>query len=137
MRWKRCGLRLPSLYGAKLAIDTALFDGCQACLDELASRAMPWGIGPTTGLPHHAAAGIARTCTNAGAWSSGDTLPQRKPHPAPLLLALATVVHLRSALVATRSATYSPRARQDMPVSLARYGYLGPRFSGCVGTECS
>jgi phosphoglycolate phosphatase len=59
---------------------------------------------------------------------SGDTLPQRKPHPAPLLLAASQLA------LPPASCLYVGDAERDvqsaraagMPVLVARYGYLGP-----------
>jgi phosphoglycolate phosphatase len=122
-------LRLLDLYAAQLAVGTRLFDGCQAVLDELAARGMAWGIvtnkpGFLT-TPLLAALGLDR---GAGCVVSGDTLPERKPHPAPLLLA-ASQLSLRP-----EQCLYVGDAERDvqaaraagMPVLVARYGYLGP-----------
>jgi 2-phosphoglycolate phosphatase len=122
-------LRLLELYSAQVSIDTALFGGCQAVLDELASRAMPWGIvtnkpGFLT-TPLLASLGLDEC---AGCVVSGDTLPQRKPHPAPLLLAASQLS------LAPELCLYVGDAERDvqsaraagMPVLVARYGYLGP-----------
>lgn len=122
-------LRLLDLYAAQLAEETRLFDGCQFVLDELAARQMRWGIVTnkpgflTTpllqalGLDHLAACVV-----------SGDTLPQRKPHPAPLLHAAAELALHPGACLYVGDAerdVQSARAA-GMPVLVARYGYLGP-----------
>jgi N-acetyl-D-muramate 6-phosphate phosphatase len=122
-------LRLLDLYSAQLSIDTTLFAGCQAVLDELKSRAMPWGI--VTNKPGFltkpllAALGLD-DC--AGCVVSGDTLPQRKPHPAPLLLA-ASQLSLQPAqclYVGDAERDVQSARAAGMPVLVARYGYLGP-----------
>jgi N-acetyl-D-muramate 6-phosphate phosphatase len=122
-------LRLLDHYSARLAEGTALFDGCQTVLDQLAQRAMAWGIvtnkpGFLT-TPLLATLGLDRT---AGCVVSGDTLPQRKPHPAPLLLAASQLSlppeHCLYVGDAERD-VQSARAA-GMPVLVARYGYLGP-----------
>jgi N-acetyl-D-muramate 6-phosphate phosphatase len=122
-------LRLLDHYSARLAVDTALFKGCQSVLDQLGKRDMTWGIvtnkpGFLT-TPLLAALGLDRT---AGCVVSGDTLPQRKPHPAPLLFAAEQLK------VAASQCLYVGDAERDvqsaraagMPVLVARYGYLGP-----------
>jgi 2-phosphoglycolate phosphatase len=122
-------LRLLGLYSAQVSIDTALFDGCQAVLDELASRDMPWGIvtnkpGFLT-TPLLASLGLAES---AGCVVSGDTLPQRKPHPAPLLLA-ASQLSLQPAqclYVGDAERDVQSARAAGMPVLVAKYGYLGP-----------
>jgi N-acetyl-D-muramate 6-phosphate phosphatase len=81
-------LRLLDLYSAQLAIDTALFEGCGALLDVLEGRDLRWGI--VTNKPGFLTTPLLATLgldSRAGCVVSGDTLPQRKPHPAPLLLA--------------------------------------------------
>jgi phosphoglycolate phosphatase len=121
--------RFLELYFARLAKDTQLFEGCETLLRTLEDRALSWGIvtnkpGFLT-TPLLAALGLDR---RAGCVVSGDTLPQRKPHPAPLL-------HAASALgLACSECLYIGDAERDvlaaraagMPVLLARYGYLGP-----------
>jgi phosphoglycolate phosphatase len=122
-------LRLLELYSAQLAIDTALFDGCESLLEALQSRAMPWGI--VTNKPGFLTTPLLMTLgldSRAGCVVSGDTLPQRKPHPAPLLLA-ASQLSLQP-----QQCLYVGDAERDvqsaraagMPVLVARYGYLGP-----------
>ncbi len=126
---ERLRLRLLELYADQLTVGTALFDGCQQVLDTLAARGLAWGIvtnkpGFLT-APLLAALGLDRA---AGCVVSGDTLPQRKPHPAPLLLAASQLA------IPPQYCLYVGDAERDvqaakaagMPVLVARYGYLGP-----------
>jgi N-acetyl-D-muramate 6-phosphate phosphatase len=121
--------RFLQLYNARIAEDTCLFDGCESLLATLEQRQLPWGIvtnkpGFLT-TPLLAALGLDH---RAGSVISGDTLPQRKPHPAPLLLAAGQLG------IAPAACLYIGDAERDiqsaraagMPVLLARYGYLGP-----------
>jgi N-acetyl-D-muramate 6-phosphate phosphatase len=121
--------RFLRLYDARIAQDTELFSGCETLLNTLESRSVRWGIvtnkpGFLT-TPLLAALGLD---LRAGCVVSGDTLPQRKPHPAPLLHAATQLS------VAAASCIYIGDAERDiqsaraagMPVLLARYGYLGP-----------
>jgi phosphoglycolate phosphatase len=122
-------LRLLELYSAQLAIDTALFDGCEAVLQALQQRQLAWGI--VTNKPGFLTVPLLATLgldSRAGCVVSGDTLPQRKPHPAPLLLAAsqlslppATCLYVGDAERDVQSARAA-----GMPVLVARYGYLGP-----------
>jgi phosphoglycolate phosphatase len=122
-------LRLLELYSAQLAIDTALFDGCEAVLQALQQRQLAWGI--VTNKPGFLTMPLLATLgldSRAGCVVSGDTLPQRKPHPAPLLLAAsqlslppATCLYVGDAERDVQSARAA-----GMPVLVARYGYLGP-----------
>lgn len=73
-------------YGERLCRETALFEGLEILLERLEGGRRPWGI--VTNKPERMtrplleALGIAHrsACT-----VSGDTLPQRKPDPAPML----------------------------------------------------
>lgn len=122
-------LRLLDLYSAQLAIDTALFDGCETLLGALQSRSLSWGI--VTNKPGFLTTPLLATLglgERAGCVVSGDTLPQRKPHPAPLLLAASQLS------LPPEQCLYVGDAERDvqsaraagMPVLVARYGYLGP-----------
>lgn len=126
---ERLRRRLLDLYSQRLAEGTQLFDGCRQVLDTLVARRLGWGI--VTNKPAFltdpllARLGLA---AEAGCVVSGDTLPERKPHPAPLLLAASQL-----SLPAT-NCLYVGDAERDvqaaraagMPVLVARYGYLGP-----------
>jgi N-acetyl-D-muramate 6-phosphate phosphatase len=122
-------LRLLELYGQQLAVGTQLFDGCQQVLDTLAARGMAWGI--VTNKPGFltepllAQLGLAAL---AGCVVSGDTLPERKPHPAPLLLAAARLSMPPEQCLYVGDAERDVQASRaaGMPVLVARYGYLGP-----------
>lgn len=79
-------------YGEALAVDSRLFDGIGALLDGLEARGLPWGI--VTNKPE----GLARGVIDGFGWSArcavlvgGDTLPTRKPDPAPLHHACAAL----------------------------------------------
>jgi phosphoglycolate phosphatase len=122
-------LRLLEIYSAHLAHGTQLFEGCQQVLDVLAARQMRWGI--VTNKPAFLTIPLLATLkldAEASCVVSGDTLPERKPHPAPLLHA-AGLLHL-----APQHCLYVGDAERDvqsaraagMPVLVARYGYLGP-----------
>jgi N-acetyl-D-muramate 6-phosphate phosphatase len=121
--------RFLSLYEARLTQDTALFDGCAAVLEALGQQGLAWGV--VTNKPAFltqpllVALGLAQ---RAGCIVSGDTLPERKPHPAPLLHAA------RQLGIPPQHCVYVGDAERDvqsarsagMPVLLALYGYLGP-----------
>ena len=75
-------------YGEALAVDSAVFAGVPELLAALEARGIRWGI--VTNKPE----GLARAVIEGFGWSSrcavlvgGDTLPTRKPDPAPLRLA--------------------------------------------------
>jgi N-acetyl-D-muramate 6-phosphate phosphatase len=122
-------LRLLDVYSVHLAVGTRLFDGCQQVLDYLTKHDMPWGI--VTNKPAFLTQPLLVTLKLdqlAACVVSGDTLPQRKPHPAPLQLAASQLQ------IAPGHCLYVGDAERDvqsaraagMPVLVARYGYLGP-----------
>lgn len=122
-------LRLLDLYSERLAVGTQLFDGCRDVLDTLAARGMGWGI--VTNKPGYLTEPLLKQLgllQEAGSVVSGDTLPERKPHPAPLLLA-ATQMKLEPAhclYVGDAERDVQAAKAAGMPVLVARYGYLGP-----------
>jgi N-acetyl-D-muramate 6-phosphate phosphatase len=73
-------------YEADLCIETILFPGIDAVLDELDARNVRWGIVTNKAArltePLVAQLGLDM---RAGCVVSGDTTPHSKPHPAPLL----------------------------------------------------
>lgn len=123
-------LRLLEIYSAHLAVGTRLFEGCQQVLDELAARRMAWGI--VTNKPAFLTLPLLSALKldiRAGCVVSGDTLPERKPHPAPLQLA-ARQLHLPASeclYVGDAERDVQSARAAGMPVLVARYGYLGPQ----------
>lgn len=101
--------RLLEHYAAALCRETKLFEGMAQVLDGLVSLGIPWGIvtnkpGWLTeplvelmDLPHAPASVV-----------SGDTLPKRKPHPDPLLLAASQLG------VEAAGCAYAGDARRDI-----------------------
>ncbi len=75
-------------YRQTLAARSRVFPGLDALLDELDRRGSPWGVvtNKPRALTDALLAELALT-PRLGCAISGDTLPQRKPHPAPMLLA--------------------------------------------------
>ncbi|TDV25899.1 phosphoglycolate phosphatase [Paraburkholderia caballeronis] len=73
-------------YEANLRVDTVLFPGIDALLDDLDARGVRWGIVTNKvarlTAPLVALLGLDR---RAACVVSGDTTPYSKPHPAPLL----------------------------------------------------
>ena len=119
--------RFLALYSADLASDTRLFPGMIGILDFLETENISWGVVTnkpgwlTVPLLEHLS--LYSRCATV---VSGDTIPQRKPHPAPLLHACHNIgidpdqcVYIGDAerdIVAGR--------RAGMSTLVARYGYL-------------
>ena len=125
--FERLRRRFLDLYRGALATHTRLFPGYDAVLDALAARAVPWGI--VTNKPGWltepllAALDLAR---RVGCVVAGDTLAERKPHPAPLLHAAALLG------VEPAACVYAGDAERDiiagraagMATVAVRFGYL-------------
>lgn len=121
--------RLLEIYGAALAVHTRPFDGIPQLLEYLERRGIPWGV--VTNKSHSLAQPLLQTLSlseRAGVIVGGDTLPERKPHPRPLLYAAkqlgvppAETVYVGDAerdMLAARAA--------GMRALVACFGYIGP-----------
>jgi phosphoglycolate phosphatase len=116
-------------YAARLARETRLFPGFDALLASLEARGLAWGV--VTNKPGHltepllAGLGLRQ---RAACVVSGDTLPERKPHPRPVQHAITM-----AGAIATRS-IYVGDARRDIDAGrgagtrtiAAAYGYIPP-----------
>lgn len=126
--------RLPSLqqrfldlYAARLSEATTLFPGMAEVLHAIEGRQLHWGV--VTNKPAWLTEPLLAALElhqRSACTVSGDTLPERKPHPAPLLHAL------RSLGLPAARAVYVGDAPRDieagraagMRTVLASYGYL-------------
>lgn len=119
--------RFLELYGERLAIETRPFDGLLEALARLEAASVPWGVvtnkSSSLARPLLEKMGLAgRTAVLVG----GDTLAERKPHPAPLLHAARVVG------VAPARCAYIGDAERDMLAAraagmqrfVALYGYI-------------
>ncbi|MDO4794395.1 MAG: phosphoglycolate phosphatase [Brachymonas sp.] len=117
-----------SNYAQRLLRQTVLFAGVADLLQALQQRGLPWGI--VTNKAARFAEPIARgldDLRHAAVLISGDTLPQAKPHPAPLLEAA------RRMAVAPRHCLYVGDDLRDIQAAhaagmvgmAALWGYLG------------
>lgn len=82
--------RYLDLYAARANRSTRLYDGVPELLDALDEHGIPWGI--VTNKIGWLAAPVVRhlgLVTRSRVLVAGDTLPQRKPDPAPVLHACA------------------------------------------------
>ena len=122
-------MRLLNIYRKQLAKHTSLFEGGDEMLTEIERRGLHWGV--VTNKPHWLTEPLLQEVNlhkRAKAVVSGDTLPERKPHPMPLLHAAKTLG------VDPRNCVYVGDAERDivagraagMQTVVAGYGYLGP-----------
>jgi phosphoglycolate phosphatase len=127
--FERLRERFLALYNDRVARDTRLFDGAVEVLEAIEATGRSWGIvtnKPTfLTTPLLQAIGIG---LRAGCVVAGDTLPERKPHPAPLLHAMGLLGLTPQQCIYIGDAERDIQAARAarMPVLLASYGYLGP-----------
>lgn len=119
--------RMLELYEANIAVHTRFFDGVERVLDELERRGLPWGIvtNKVTRFTHT----LLRTLhlfERAGCIISGDTLAEKKPHPAPMLEACRRIGRSPEECVYVGDARRDIQAgrRAGMLTLAAIYGYV-------------
>jgi len=124
-------LRLAFLerYADQLCVHSALFAGMETLVDRLDNDGLPWGV--VTNKPQHltdpllVALGLSQRVACS---VSGDTLPQRKPDPAPLHHAcqLAAFEAGRTLYVGDSSRDIDAGRAAGMGTIAAAYGYIAP-----------
>lgn len=122
-------LALLDVYHAHVADETTLFPGMDALLRAIEQAGLRWGIVTnkpgwlTEPLLAKLDLGLMPACV-----VSGDTLPERKPHPAPLLYAAARIDCAPASCLYVGDAARDIEAgkRAGMQTLVAAYGYLGP-----------
>jgi phosphoglycolate phosphatase len=126
-RFDALRLRFLDLYRSDIAVGTRPFEGIDAVLELLERRGIAWGVvtnkpGWLTG-PLMAALGLSE---RAGCIVSGDTLPQRKPHPMPLLHAAKLLATEPGDCIYVGDAQRDIQAGQaaGMRTMVAAFGYL-------------
>ena len=115
------------VYESDLASESSLFPGLDALLDALEAATVPWGI--VTNKPAFltepllSMLGLAE---RSAATVSGDTLPVRKPDPAPLLHAteLAGVDPARTVYVGDALRDIQAGQNAGMGTVAVAYGYI-------------
>ena len=116
------------IYERNLSRNTRLFPGVSALLEQVERRGLRWGI--VTNKAERFTFPLLRALTlidRAACVICGDTTPNPKPHPAPLLAAAEKLG------IPARQCIYVGDDERDvqaghaagMPVVVARYGYLG------------
>ena len=121
--------RFLAIYRECLAAETTLFAGMEDLLGALEGARVPWGI--VTNKPTWLTEPLLEALelrARIGSLVCGDTFPERKPHPRPLL-------HAASELgIAPQSCVYVGDAERDIVAAraagmfslVARFGYIGP-----------
>lgn len=120
--------RLLEIYRANIARETRLFEGMSPLLDTLEQRGLNWGVVTNKPAwltePLLEALGVKH---RAAAIVSGDTLPERKPHPAPMLLACEQAGRDAAHCLYVGDAERDIEAGRNagMRTLVALFGYLG------------
>jgi phosphoglycolate phosphatase len=125
--FERRRLRFLDLYEQNLCVDTKLFDGMDETLLFLEEQGINWGI--VTNKPEFLTIPLLEQLqlhNRACSIVSGDTLPQRKPDPAPLYLAANQCRCLVTECIYVGDAERDIEAgnRANMQTLLASYGYI-------------
>jgi phosphoglycolate phosphatase len=128
-RFEQLRQRFLEIYAARLTRETRLFPGFEPVLATLERRGIRWGV--VTNKPGFLTepllAGLGLR-ERAACVLSGDTLPERKPHPRPLLVAAEQAGVPPSACIFVGDALrdiQAARAAAMLPL-VARFGYIGP-----------
>jgi len=120
-------LRFLELYTRDVCVNSCLFIGLNPFLENLHEKKVPWGI--VTNKPHVFTVSLLEALDmpfEPGSVVSGDRLPQRKPHPAPLLLGaeeLGIDAH-RCAYVGDSRRDIAAGEAAGMTTIAAAYGYI-------------
>jgi len=120
--------RFLEIYAGRLSLETRLFEGMDGVLEQLSSRRLAVGI--VTNKAAHLTEpllGDLKLRARLACVVSGDSLPERKPHPLPMLHAAGL------AGAAPEECVYVGDAQRDvqaahaagMQALVATYGYLG------------
>ena len=114
-------------YQANIANETKLFEGMHDLLIELEKNNMNWGV--VTNKPAWLTEPLMEALnlsSRAAAIVSGDTLEQRKPHPAPILHACEQAGSDASECIYIGDAERDIEAgnRAGMPSIIALFGYI-------------
>jgi len=119
--------RYLALYEQAVAEDTHAFDGVEAMLAALEHQGIRWGV--VTNKPGFLTDPLLARIgwvTRASAVVSGDTLPVKKPDPAPVLLACETagIDPARSLFVGDDRRDVQAGAAAGLYTVAVRWGYL-------------
>jgi phosphoglycolate phosphatase len=121
-------MRLLNIYRQRLARHTRLFEGGDEMLGALERRGLAWGI--VTNKPGWLTDPLlieVKLASRVRTVVSGDTLPERKPHPMPLLHAAKTIGVAPGECVFVGDAERDAQAAEaaGMYSLIAGFGYIG------------
>ena len=115
-------------YQTHVADRTHYYDGMEAVLEELENLGLPWGI--VTNKTSRFTDPLLKAFNLAErprCVISGDTMPEKKPHPLPLLEAARRMAQAPENCVYVGDAVHDMKAgqRAGMTTLAALYGYIG------------
>jgi 2-phosphoglycolate phosphatase len=120
--------RLLDIYRAHIVRHTTLFEGMAELLETIESRGLNWGVvtNKPGWLTEPLLEGLALKA-RAATIISGDTLKQRKPHPAPMLLACEQAGSTAAQCLYVGDAQRDIEAGRNagMQTLVALFGYIG------------
>lgn len=120
--------RLLAIYREHIVRNTTLFEGMGELLNEIEERGLNWGVvtNKPGWLTEPLLEGLALK-ERAATIVSGDTLDERKPHPAPMLLACEQAGSLASQCLYVGDAERDIEAGRNagMQTLVALFGYIG------------
>ncbi len=124
--------RLLTIYREHIVRHTKLFDGMGEVLEAIEARGLNWGVvtNKPAWLTEPLMAGLALQ-QRAATIISGDTLDQRKPHPAPMLLACEQAGSTAAECLYVGDAERDIEAGRNagMHTLVALFGYIGEHDS--------
>jgi len=114
-------------YEQSVCVHSTIFAGLEPLLDQFDNNNVPWGV--VTNKPSRMTEPLLKALglgNRAACQISGDTLPERKPHPAPLLLASEQTGVAPTGCVYVGDAARDIEAGQaaGMYTVAAAYGYI-------------
>ena len=120
-------LRFLDLYENNLCLDTKLFEGMDIVLSYLEENYIKWGI--VTNKPAFLTTPLLQQLglyERASSIVSGDSLPNRKPHPEPMYFAANECQKLATECLYVGDAERDIEAgkRANMKTLIASYGYI-------------
>jgi len=121
--------RFLQIYEARLDRATRLFPGIRTLIDTLDDTGVRWGV--VTNKPGYLTEPLLEAMQllqRCAAVVSGDTIPQRKPHPRPVLYALEKIgaaAH-RSVYVGDAARDIQAGTAAGVATVAALYGYIQP-----------
>jgi phosphoglycolate phosphatase len=120
-------------YQDNIAVHTCLYEGVETLLNYLNTNNMPWGV--VTNKPEYLTQLLLPNFSvfeHCSVMVGGDSLPERKPHPAPLLHALNKIdINAQQCFyVGDAPRDIEAGIRAKMPTIIASWGYI-PNKSDC------